>query len=107
VLLHVRPGPDEENYPDLVLGLDRAAKLERQIESERIFSRANAQLASRGLLSHRQLAVQGKPTEMILRYAERLDVDMIVVAAAGGVMSIGWRRLVDGVPCAAMVARPH
>jgi phosphoglycerate kinase len=107
VLLHVRPGPDEENYPDLVLGLDRAAKLERQIESERIFSRANAQLASRGLLSHRQLAVQGKPTEMILRYAERLDVDMIVVAAAGGVTSLGWRRLVDGVPCAAMVARPH
>ena len=107
VLLHVRPGPDEENYPDLVLGLDRAEKMERQIESERIFSRANAQLASRGLLSHRQLAVQGKPTEMILRYAERLDADMIVVAAASGVTSIGWRRLVDGVPCAAMVARPH
>jgi phosphoglycerate kinase len=106
VLLHVRPGPDEENYPDLILGLDRAEKLERQIESERIFSRANAQLASRGLLSHRQLAVQGKPTEMILRYAERLDADMIV-AAASGVTSIGWRRLVDGVPRAAMVARPH
>lgn len=107
VLLHVRPGPDEENYPDLVLGLDRGEKLARQIESERIFSRANAHLASRGLLSHRQLAVQGKPTEMILRYAERLDADMIVVAAASGVKSIGWRRVVDGAPCAAMVARPH
>jgi nucleotide-binding universal stress UspA family protein len=107
VLLHVRPGPDEENYPDLVSGLDRGEKLERQLESERIFSRANAQLASRGLLSHRQLAVQGKPTEMILRYAERLDADMIVVAAASGVTSIGWRRVVDGVPRAAMVARPH
>ena len=107
VLLHVRPGPDEENYPDLVSGLDRAEKLERQLESERIFSRANARLASRGLLSHRQLAVQGKPTEMILRYAERLDVDMIVVAAASGLKTIGWRRVLDGAPCAAMVARPH
>jgi nucleotide-binding universal stress UspA family protein len=107
VLLHVRSGPDEENYPDLVLGLDRAEKLERQLESERIFSRANAELASRGLLSHRQLAVQGKPTEMILRYAERLEADMIVVASANGIKSIGWRRVVDGVPNAAMVARAH
>jgi phosphoglycerate kinase len=107
VLLHVRPGPDEDKYADLVSGLNRAEKLERQLESERIFSRANAQLASRGLLSHRQLAVQGKPTEMILRYAERLDVDMIVVAAASGLNTIGWRRVVDGAPCAAIVARPH
>jgi hypothetical protein len=36
-----------------------------------------------------------------------LDVDMIVVAAASGLTSIGWRRVVDGAPCAAMVARPH
>jgi phosphoglycerate kinase len=107
VLLHVRPGPDEENYPDLVLGRNRGEKLERQIESERIFSRANAQLASRGLLSHRQLAVQGKPTEMILRYAERLEADLIVVAAASGIKSVGWRRVVDGARCAAMVARRY
>jgi nucleotide-binding universal stress UspA family protein len=107
VLLHVRPGPDEEKYPDIALGLDRADKLQRQMESERIFSRANAELASRGLLSHRQLAVQGTPTKMILRYAERLRADMIVMSAPSGVTNIGWRRVVDRAPCAAMIARPH
>jgi phosphoglycerate kinase len=107
VLLHVRPGPDEEKYPDIALGLDRADKLQHQIESERIFSRANAELASRGLLSHRQLAVQGAPTKMILRYAERLHADMIVMAAASGLTAVGWRRVVDNAPAAVMVAPPH
>jgi phosphoglycerate kinase len=107
VLLHVRPGPDEEKYPDIALGLDRADRLQRQIESERIFSRANAELASRGLLSHRQLAVQGMPTKMILRYAQRLRADMIVMSAPSGVTDIGWRRVVDQAPSAAMVARPR
>ena len=107
ILLHVRAGPDEEKYPDIALGLDRADRLQRQIESERIFSRANAELASRGLLSQRQLAVQGRPTTMILRYAERLNADMIVMAAARGLTAPGWRRVVDRAPCAALVARPR
>jgi phosphoglycerate kinase len=106
-LLHVRSGPDEEQYPDLAMGLSQTEKLERRIESERTFARANAILASSGLLSARQLAVQGRPTKMILRYARRMRADLIVLAAAGGRVSIGARRIIDHAPCAALVARPR
>ena len=106
-LLHVRSGPDEEQYPDLARGLSQTEKLEQRIESERIFARANAILASRGLLSARQVAVQGRPTKMILRYARRIRAELIVLVAAGGLLSIGARRVIDHAPCAALVARPR
>jgi len=106
-LLHVRPGPDEEQYPDLALGLSETEKLERRIESERIFARANGILASRGLISARQMAVRGKPTKMILRHARRMRAELIVLVAAGGLTSLGARRLIDHAPCAALIARPR
>jgi phosphoglycerate kinase len=108
LLLHVRSGPDEEKYPDLAQGINEADRLERRLESERIFARANAVLAERGLVAARQLAVQGRPTTMILRYARRLNADMIVlVAATGAFANFGARRVIDRAPCAALVARPR
>ena len=107
LLLHVRSGPDEEEYPGLSAVLSAAEKLERCIESERIFARANATLATRGLLSARQVAVQGKPTKMILRYAKRTGADLIVLVAAGTLATLGARRVIDHAPCAALVARPR
>jgi nucleotide-binding universal stress UspA family protein len=108
ILLHVRSGPDEEKYPDLAQGLNEANRIERRMESERIFARANAILAARGLVAARQMAVQGRPTTMILRYAGRLQPDMIVlVAAASALANLGARRVIDRAPCAALVARPR
>lgn len=106
VLLHVRSGPDEEQYPGLIGILSAAERLERRIESERIFARANAILATRGLLSARQVAVQGKPTKMILRYAKRTAADLIVLVAKGTLATFGARRVIDHAPCATLVARP-
>jgi phosphoglycerate kinase len=106
-LLHVRPGPDEEQYPDLVAALSEAERLERRIESERIFARANAILAARGLLSARQIATQGRPTKVILRYAQRMGAQLVVLVAAGGLASFGARRVLEQAPCATLVARPH
>jgi phosphoglycerate kinase len=107
VLLHVRRGPDEEQYPDLPMGVSETERLERRIESERIFARANAILAARGLLSTHQLAVQGKPTQMILRYAERTGAELIVLAAGGPLSTLGARRVIDHASCATLVARPR
>jgi len=50
-LLHARPGPDEEQYPDLRPGPSETEGVKRSLESGRIFARANAFLASRGLTS--------------------------------------------------------
>ena len=107
LLLHVRSGPDEEQYPGLTAILSAAEKLEWRIESERIFARANAILASRGLLSARQVAVQGKPTKMILRYAKRTEADLIALVAEGTLATLGARRVIDHAPCATLVARPR
>ena len=107
LLLHVRSGPDEEQYPGLSAVMSAAEKLERCIESERIFARANATLATHGLLSARQVAVQGKPTKLILRYAKRTGAELIVLVAAGTLATFGARRVIDHAPCAALVARPR
>src|SRR6266540_466998 len=81
-LLHARSGPDEERYPDFKRATE-AERFERGIESERIFARANAILASRGLISAGQLASE-----------------LIVLAASGP------RRVIDHAACSVLVAGP-
>jgi len=81
-LLHVRSGLDEEEHPDFIAALTKAERLERRIQSERIFAEANGILASRGLVSANQMAAQGKPNTVISRHAARMGVRLI--AMAGG-----------------------
>jgi phosphoglycerate kinase len=106
-LLHVRPGPDEEQYPGLIAIMNEAERFERRMESERIFARANAILATRGLLSAQQLAVQGRPTKIILRYAKRMEAELIVLVATGALATLGARRVIEHATCATLVARPR
>ena len=98
-LLHARSGPDEERYPDFKRASE-AERFERGIESERIFARANAILASRGIISAGQLASQGDPAEIILRVANQMAAELIVLAASGP------RRVIDHAACSVLVAEP-
>jgi nucleotide-binding universal stress UspA family protein len=98
-LLHARSGPDEERYPDFKRASE-AERFERGIESERIFARANAILASRGLISAGQLVMQGDPAEIILRVANRMAAELIVLAAGRP------RRVIDHAACSVLVAEP-
>jgi hypothetical protein len=103
--LHVRQGPDEEQYPDLAAALGEAEKYKRRIESERIFARAKAVLASRGLISAGQFAATGEPTKIILRYASLIRAELI--ALGGGANEVvARRRVIDHATCAVFVARP-
>jgi len=97
-LLRARSGPDEERYPDLREGVSDAERFERGIEDERVFARANAILASRGLISAGQLAAQGAPAEIILRVANRMAAGLIVLAAGAS------RRVIDHAACSVLVA---
>jgi phosphoglycerate kinase len=106
ILLHVRSGPDEEEYPGIIAIMSAAEKWQRRMESQRIFARANAILASRSLLSTHQVAVQGKPARMILRYAKRMGADLIVMVVAGTLATLSARRVIDHAPCATLIARP-
>jgi phosphoglycerate kinase len=107
VLLHVRSGPDEEEYPGVIDIMSQSEKLERRIESERVFAQANAILACRGLLSTHQLAVQGSPRKIILRFARRMKIALIVWVAAGGFTDLRRRHVLDRTPSAALVVRPR
>jgi nucleotide-binding universal stress UspA family protein len=98
-LLHARSGPDEERYPDFRRASE-AERYERGVESERIFARANAILASRGLISAGQLVAQGDPQEVILRVANRMAAELIVLAAGAA------RRVIDHASCSVLVAEP-
>lgn len=99
-LLHVRSGPDEDRYPALAEALSEAERFERSIESERIFARANAILASRGLSSAVEAPAQGKTVKVILRYANRMGAGLIVLAANVA------RSVIDHATCPVLVARP-
>jgi hypothetical protein len=105
-LLHVRPGPDEERYPDLSAALSEAEICERRIESERIFARANAILASRGLIAADQIAAQGEPAEVILRYANRIGAELITLASGEANGAVDATRVIDRLASAVLVARP-
>jgi len=98
-LLHARSGPDEERYPDFKRASE-AERFERGVESERIFARANAILASRGLISAGQLVTQGDPEEIILRVANRMAAELIVLAVGAA------RRVIDHAACPVLVAGP-
>jgi universal stress protein family protein len=104
LLLHVRSGPDEELYPDLIAALSEAEKFERRIESERIFARANSILASHGFISADQAAAQGEPAQIILRRASQLEAGLIVVAAGVARETIGIRRVTERATCEVLVA---
>jgi phosphoglycerate kinase len=106
ILLHVRPGPDEERYPDLSAALSEAEIFERRKESERIFARANSILASRGLIAADQIAAQGEPAEVILRYANRIGAGLITLASGDPYGAVDATRVIDRVACAVLVARP-
>jgi nucleotide-binding universal stress UspA family protein len=98
-LLHARSGPDEERYPDFIRASE-AERFERGVESERIFARANSILASRGLISAGQLVAQGAPAEIILRVANQMAAELIVLTASGP------RRVIDHATCSVLVAGP-
>jgi phosphoglycerate kinase len=103
-LLHVRRGPDEEQHPDFLYALSEAEKVERRLESERIFAQANTFLASHGLVSANQLAAQGKPAKIILRYAKQMRAGLIVVTANAADGTINARQVIDHATCAVLVA---
>lgn len=68
----------------------RQREIERRFEAERVFATVNAALARQGLISHRQMAVEGDPASKILELADEVGVDLIAMGSHGksGVLSL-------------------
>jgi phosphoglycerate kinase len=82
-LLHVRPGPDEERYPDFAASLTKEEKLQRQIESKRLLTRAKYVLAERGVFPSGEYIAQGNPSELVRRFAIRIRAELVVLSSRG------------------------
>jgi phosphoglycerate kinase len=104
-LLLVRPGFDEEQYPDFRAVMSEADRTGGQIESERIFTQAKATLASQGLTSSREVAAQGSWADIILRFAARSGANLIVLPANGASLVPGSHRVIEQALCDVIVAR--
>jgi phosphoglycerate kinase len=105
LLMHLRPGFDEESYPDFAAARSEATLAELRTHAEHLFSQANAILASRGLTSSSEMVAQGNWADMILRHARRLDANLIVLTANVGGLIPGSQRVIEQAGCGVIVAR--
>jgi phosphoglycerate kinase len=95
--------------------IDPDAKQRREIrrrqEAERIFDITDAPLAQQRLTVHRRLTVEGDPADEILRFADEIGADLIVMGAheRTGVLGvlIGGvsRKVLDRAKCPVLIVR--
>jgi nucleotide-binding universal stress UspA family protein len=95
--------------------IDPDAKQRREIrrrqEAERIFAITNAPLAQQRLTVRQQLTVEGDPADEILRFADEIGADLIVMVSHGrtgvlGVLIGGVsRKVLDRAKCPVLIVR--
>jgi nucleotide-binding universal stress UspA family protein len=110
-LLYVAPLPRIERSAYVSPEREAEWRSLHQLEAERIFADANAELARYGLTSHRQLMVMGDPAEEILKLADRIGADLIVLGARGRsgifrfLMGGVSRKVLDHAKCPVLLVR--
>jgi phosphoglycerate kinase len=93
------------------LDLKRRREAERRLEAERVFWAVNAVLAEQGLISHRQVMIDGDPADQILKFADQIGADLIAMGSHGRtgvlrlVMGSVSRKVCDHAKCPVLIAR--
>jgi phosphoglycerate kinase len=111
ILYVQKPADTSAEYNWLSAETKRRRELERRLEAERIVSAASAPLARQGLISHRQMVVEGDPASEILKFADQTGVELIAMGSHGktGVLHffIGSvsRKVLDHAKCPVLIAR--
>jgi nucleotide-binding universal stress UspA family protein len=95
--------------------IDPDAKQRREIlrrqEAELVFDITNAALAQQGLNVRRQLTVDGDPADEILKFADQIGADLIVMGSHGrtGVLRVLMgsvsRKALDRAKCPVLIVR--
>jgi nucleotide-binding universal stress UspA family protein len=84
---------------------------EAKMASLPVFEQITAELGRYGLAPHHQVIRQGDPGEQILKYADDIDAELIVMGSHGRSDGLGLmlgsasQRVVDNAPCPVLVAR--
>jgi phosphoglycerate kinase len=86
-------------------------EIKRRQEAERVFALAEAQLARQRLTAGHQLMVEGDPADEILRFADEIGADLIVMGSHGrtGIMRVLMgsvsRKVLDQAKCPVLIVR--
>jgi len=86
-------------------------EIRRRHEAELVFDITNAPLAQQGLDVRQQLMVEGDPADEILRFADEIGADLIVMGSHGrtGVMRVLMgsvsRKVLDQAKCPVLIVR--
>src|SRR5262249_31325737 len=86
-------------------------EIRRRHEAELVFDISNAPLAQQGLAVRQQLMVEGDPADEILRFADEIGADLIVMGSHGrtGVMRVLMgsvsRKVLDRAKCPVLIVR--
>jgi len=89
----------------------RRRELERRLDAERVVAAANGPLARQGLVSRRQIVVEGDPASEILKFADEMGVELIAMGSHGRTGVLGFflgsvsRKVLDHARCPVMIAR--
>jgi phosphoglycerate kinase len=90
----------------------RRRELQRRLDGERVIAGALAELARQGLLAQRQIVVEGDDAAAaILKWADELAVELIVMGSRGRTGLIGYfigsvsRKVLERSRCPTLIAR--
>ncbi len=111
-LLHVQK-PEAFAVGDVWIDPDakHLHEIRRRREAERVFDITNAPLAQQGLTVRQQLTVEGDPASEILRFADEIGADLIVMGSHGrtGVLRVLMggvsRKVLDRAKCPVLIVR--
>ena len=112
ILLYVqKPAEVSVEYIFIDAEAKRRRELERRLEAERVVAAANAALLRQGLVAHRQMVVEGEAASEILKLADALGVEVIVMGSHGrtGVQRLFLgsvsRKVLDQARCPVLIVR--
>jgi phosphoglycerate kinase len=111
ILYVQKPADTSAEYNWLSAETKRRRELKRRLEAERIVSAANAPLARQGLISHRQMVVEGDPASEILKFADQTGVELIAMGSHGKTSVLHFflggvsRKVLDHAKCPVLIAR--
>jgi nucleotide-binding universal stress UspA family protein len=112
IVVHVQqPAKDFVEAVLMDAATRRRREITRRLEAEQVLTSAGVLLARHALIPHRQIIAEGDPAGEILRLAEELAVELIVMGSRGRSGIVGLllgrvsRKVLQHARCPVLIAR--
>jgi phosphoglycerate kinase len=102
--VYVEPGLDEDAYPDVYSALTKAERLAERLRADSVFDRADAALASCGIKAATRSLIHSRPSDGVIRCAQKLAADVIVISRGTSHNPLSsLQEVIDQAPCEVLV----